>query len=235
MAENFDWHKEKFKKRVWQGISVFLFLIIFLLLIPHTEHLMKRQKEEQIPQVPQPTKFLGARYDIEEDDDAIMGDKNAPVTIISFEDYQCPFCKRAFEQSVLQVKKDYIDDGRVRYIFRDFPLGFHPEAQFAAEASECAHEQGKFWEYHDALYENQQSLGSALYIQLAQQIGLDDDKFKTCIDTRKYSQEVKDDFSYGSKVGVTGTPTFFINGIKLVGAQPYQSFKQIIDDELTGG
>jgi|TARA_Y100000310_G_scaffold63439_2_gene58868 protein-disulfide isomerase len=225
------------KVRLWQGISLILLLMVAFLWFNPDFGVPKGQvpvptgaapSPTQAPQPQAPTKL----DNVDEDDDPVMGNKNAPVTIVSFEDYQCPFCKKAFEQSVLQVKKEYIDTGKVRYIFRDFPLSFHPEAQSAAEASECADEQEKFWEYHDALYENQQGLGSDLYIQLAQQLGLDADKFKTCIDTGKYSQEVKDDFSYGSQIGVSGTPTFFINGIKLVGAQPYQSFKQIIDAEL---
>ena len=117
-------------------------------------------------------------------------------------------------------------------VFRDFPLSFHPEALPAAEAAECAGDQGKYWEYHDELFKNQQLLSSSLYPQLASQLGLDTAKFQQCLDSGKHTQEVQNDFAYGSQAGVSGTPTFFINGVMLVGAQPYSAFKQVIDAEL---
>jgi len=172
------------------------------------------------------------RQDIDLDDDAVLGDPNAPVTIVSFEDYQCPYCGRAFQDTFPQIKKDYIDTGKVKMVFRDFPLSFHPEALPAAEAAECAGDQGKYWEYHDELFKNQQLLSSSLYPQLASQLGLDTAKFQQCLDSGKHTQEVQNDFAYGSQAGVSGTPTFFINGVMLVGAQPYSAFKQVIDAEL---
>ena len=111
-------------------------------------------------------------------------------------------------------------------------MSFHPEAQPAAEAGECADEQGKFWEMHELIFKNQATMSTASYKKWAEQIGLDTNKFNECLDSGKYTQEVLDDFAYGSSVGVSGTPAFFINGILISGAQPYQVFKQIIDAEL---
>ena len=130
------------------------------------------------------------------------------------------------------MKKDYIDTGKAKYVYRDFPLSFHPEAQPAAEAAECADEQGKFWEFHEGVFSNQATMGRELYLNLAGELGLNAAQFTQCIDSGKYRQEVQNDFAYGSQVGVSGTPTFFINGIQLVGAQPYQAFQQVIEAEL---
>ena len=226
------------KERIWQGLSAILGIIIIVMFFTKSWG-----SNQAIPAqgaiAPSPSAQAGGqqptKLDIDVDDDPVLGDKNAPVTIVSFEDYQCPYCGRAFQQTFPLLKENYIDTGKVKYVYRDFPLtNLHPQAQPAAEAAECADEQGKFWEYHDKLYQNQQGLGSALYTQLAQQLSLDVNKFQQCIDSRKYRQEVQNDFAYGSQVGVSGTPTFFINVIMLVGAQPYQAFQQVIDAELAG-
>jgi len=228
------------KVRIWQGLTlIFALLAVYLWFNPYfggdvaggAPTLAPTGAAPSAPNQPQ----APARFDnIDVDDDPFLGDINAPITIVSFEDYQCPFCKRAFDQTFPQLKKDYIDTGKVKYVFRDFPLSFHPQAQSAAEASECADDQGKFWDYHDAIFQNQQSLGPALYTQLAEQLGLDVEKFNECLSSGQFRQEVQNDFSYGSSVGVSGTPTFFINGIKLVGAQPFQAFQQVIEAELAG-
>ena len=225
------------KVRLWQGVSAVLaILVVFLWFNP--DFGKAQQAQIQVPTGNAPTgerQEAPARLDnVDEDDDPVLGKKNAPVTIVSFEDYQCPFCKRAFDQTFPQLKKEYIDTGKVKYVYRDFPLSFHQEAQPAAEATECADEQGKFWEYHDAIFDNQAALGRDLYLKLAGDLKLDVNKFTQCFDSGKYKQEVQADFNYGSQIGVSGTPTFFINGAKLVGAQPYEAFKQLIDAELTG-
>jgi protein-disulfide isomerase len=165
------------------------------------------------------------------DNDPVLGDPNAPVTIIEFSDFQCPFCSRWFE-SVKPQLQPYIDRGEVRLIYRDFPLSFHQNAESAAIASECANEQGKFWEYHDVLFENQQALDSLSLKQYAADLGLNESQFNSCYDTSKYQGEVQTDFNDGAAVGVSGTPTFFINGTKVVGAQPWSAFQPIIDAEL---
>jgi protein-disulfide isomerase len=166
------------------------------------------------------------------DDDAIEGDKNAKVTMVEFSDYECPFCGRHFTQTYPQLKKDYIDTGKVRLVFRDFPLSFHPSAQKAAEAAECAGEQNKYYEMHDKLYSNQQALDVASLKKYAQELKLDTTKFNTCLDSGTMADEVKKDQADGQSYGVGGTPAFFINGKLISGAQPYSVFQQAIDAEL---
>ena len=121
---------------------------------------------------------------------------------------------------------------KVRLVFRDYPLPFHDNAQIAAEAANCAHAQDKFWEYHDVLFENQRALDPASLKSYATRVGLDAEKFGTCLDDGTYTADVKRDYAEGSAVGVRGTPAFFINGRFLNGAQPFQAFKEIIDEEL---
>ena len=161
------------------------------------------------------------------------GAANAPVTMIEFSDFQCPFCGRFFEDAYPQIKKDYIDTGKVQLIFRNFPLtSIHPNAQPAAEAAECADEQGKFWQYHDQLFTNQAMLSVENYKQWAKDLGLDTKKFNDCVDTHKYASKVSKDESDGQAAGVDGTPAFFVNGALISGAQPYGAFKAAIDAAL---
>jgi len=168
------------------------------------------------------------------DDDPVKGNKNAPVTIIEFGDFQCPYCGRFFSDTLPSIEQKYIQTGKVKMVYRDFPLSFHPEAQPAAEASECADEQGKFWEFHNKIFENQQSMGAASYKQWASEIGLNVNQFNSCVSSGKYKQEVQKDFADGSSYGVSGTPSFFINGRLVSGAQPYQVFEQAIEAALAG-
>ena len=172
------------------------------------------------------------RGEINVDDDPMKGNANAPVTIVEFSDFECPFCARFYSQTMKQLETEYIDTGKVKLIYRDFPLGFHQNAQKAAEAGECADDQGKFWEMHDKIFENQPSLSVSSLKQWAGQIGLDTGEFNSCLDSGKHAGEVQDDFKEGASYGVSGTPSFFINGIQLVGAQPFSAFQQIIDSEL---
>ena len=184
------------------------------------------------PTAPRPTAVpVAAAADA--DDDPFLGKKNAPVTLIEFTDYQCPFCKRHFTNTFDQIKKEYIDTGKVKYVVRDYPLGFHNNAQKAAEATECADDQGKFWEMHDKLFENQHALDIASLKQNAVDLGLNTGEFNDCLDSGKHEAEVKKDFADGSAAGITGTPGFFVNDKKLSGAQPFASFKAIIDAELS--
>jgi protein-disulfide isomerase len=183
-----------------------------------------------VPSQAQPAQPQAAA--VSADDDPVLGNKNAKVTLIEFSDFQCPFCKRLNDDAIQQIKKDYVESGKVKLVFRDYPLGFHPEAQKAAEAAECADDQGKFWEYHDLLFANQALLSITNYKAWAKQLGLNEAQFNTCLDSGKYASEVQKDFADGQAAGVSGTPTVFINGIRLVGAQPYSAFKQVIDAEL---
>ncbi len=175
-----------------------------------------------------------ARVEVSEDDDVVIGEKDAPVTIIEFSDYECPFCGRHFEQTHPQLVKDYINTGKVRLVFRDFPLSFHPNAQKSAEAAECVRYVSKsdeaYWKMHDKIFENQKILSIDKLSVWARELGYDID---SCLDSDKFADEVKKDLADGSAAGVGGTPSFFINGKMLEGAQPYSSFKQLIDSELS--
>jgi protein-disulfide isomerase len=170
------------------------------------------------------------RVQVAVDDDPAKGPADAPVTIVEFSDFQCPYCGRA-EATVKQVLDNYKD--KIRFVFRDYPLSqIHPFAAKAAEASECAHEQGKFWEFHDALYADQSKLSVPDLEATAARLGLNADSFKKCLDTGKYTEEVNKDTADAQKAGVNSTPSFFINGIAVVGAQGYQAFADVIDREL---
>jgi protein-disulfide isomerase len=158
-----------------------------------------------------------------------MGNPKAPVTIIEFSDYECPFCKRA-ESTVQEVLKAYGPD-KVRLVYRNFPLPFHNDARPAAEAAGCAAEQGKFWEYHQKLMAAKELNADSLK-KLAGEVGLDKKKFDDCVAAQKFKDAVEKDIQAGQEAGVNGTPAFFINGRMLDGAQPFDKFKEVIDEEL---
>ena len=159
----------------------------------------------------------------------VKGPKNAPVTIVAFSDFECPFCSRVVP-SLKQIEEEY--KGKVRIAFKHQPLSFHANAKPAAMASMAAHEQGKFWEYHDKLFANQRALDRASLERYAQEIGLDVAKFKAAMDSNKFEAAIAADVAEATRVGVNGTPSFFINGRSLVGAQPVDAFKRVIDAEL---
>jgi protein-disulfide isomerase len=157
------------------------------------------------------------------------GARSAPVTIIEFSDFQCPFC-RAAESSLRQVRAKYGE--QIRLVYMDFPLRFHSHAMDAARAGHCAAEQDKFWQFHDALFLDQKKLDPDSLKQTAAKLGLDRDKFNTCFANDKHDAGIREDMAEGTALGVTGTPTFFINGLELVGAQPPPKFDEVIDSEL---
>ncbi|HUM09657.1 MAG TPA: thioredoxin domain-containing protein [Myxococcaceae bacterium] len=157
------------------------------------------------------------------------GPKDAPVTIVEFSDFECPYCGAAHD-TVEQVMNSYA--GKVRLVYRQFPLSFHPHAAKAAEASLCAADQGKFWEYHDVLFKNQKKLEPTELKAHASEVGLDGQKFGQCLDSGDKKKAVDADQQAGLQAGVGGTPAFFINGIFLNGAQPIDEFKKVIDGEL---
>jgi protein-disulfide isomerase len=157
------------------------------------------------------------------------GGSSAPVTIIEFSDFQCPFC-RAAENRLHEVRQRYGD--RVSLVYMDFPLGFHPHAMDAARAARCAGHQGKFWQFHDALFLDQKKLDPDNLKQTAAKVGLDQGKFNSCFASNKYDTGIRKDMAEGTSLGVTGTPTFFINGRELLGAQPASKFNEVIDEEL---
>ena len=157
------------------------------------------------------------------------GPEGAKVTIVEFSDFECPFCSRG-AATIDQVMEQYA--GKVKLVFRHFPLDFHAKAPKAAEAAMCANEQKKFWEMHDLLFKNQSKLAVENLKEHAASLGLDATKFAECLDSGKMKKIVDDDTAAGRKVGVSGTPAFFINGTMLSGAQPIEAFKEVIDAEL---
>jgi len=173
------------------------------------------------------------RYDVPIADAPSLGPENAPVTIVEFSDYQCPFCVRWYNDVFIRLMSEYKD--QVRFVYRDFPLtSIHPDAQPAAEAAHCAGEQDAYWKFHDALFSDKYGLGTQAYQQYAAEIGLDAAAFNTCISERRYKAKVEEGINLAFGVNVRSTPTFFINGLMVVGAQPYEVFKQKIDAELAG-
>jgi protein-disulfide isomerase len=157
------------------------------------------------------------------------GPANAPVTIVEFSDFQCPYCGREYPV-IERVMKEY--DGKVRLVFRHYPLDFHPFAQKAAEAGACAQDQGKFWELHDKMFTNQAKLAVDDLKGYAKSLGMDAAKFDKCLDSGEKKPLVEEDTKAGSAAGVNGTPAFFINGVFINGAQPFEQIKQTIDREL---
>jgi protein-disulfide isomerase len=209
---------------------------------------MGQQKTQTYPSVIPTTQAptqAQARIAVPIGDSPVLGMLDAPVTMIEFSDFQCPFCEKYFSQTLPSIEKNYIDSGKVKLVFKNMPLeNLHPNAKSAAIASDCANEQGKFWDYHNKLFANQNSwasLGSTnatnIFKQYAAQIGLDTNSFNSCVDSSKYADKVNKDAQDGATFGATGTPTFFIGNeqkgyTKLVGAQPYAVFQQALDSEL---
>jgi protein-disulfide isomerase len=158
------------------------------------------------------------------------GPANAPITLVEFSDFHCPFCKRV-EPTVKQVLAKY--EGKIHFVYKDFPIdSLHPQARAASEAARCAGEQGKFWEFHDKVYAGDPDATPPTMQLYAKQVGLDAAKFEACRSERKYQAPVQADIAQGAKLGVNGTPGFFINGRFLSGAQPLEAFTKIIDEEL---
>ncbi len=156
---------------------------------------------------------------------AMEGSKNAKIVVVEFSDFQCPFCEKFYSEAYKDLKKKYIDTGKVLFVYRNLPLPFHSHSTDAALAAECAKEQGKFWEYHNKLFDNQNALEKDDLKKYAKDIGLDTEKFNSCFDNKKYKDEVNKDLEYAQKMGLSGTPSFLINGVPLVGAQPLSAFE----------
>jgi protein-disulfide isomerase len=158
-----------------------------------------------------------------------IGPATAPITIVEFTDYQCPYCHRA-QGTVDELIAKYGD--KIRFVHQDFPLESHPRAFFASRASRCANDQGKYWEYHRGLLKEPSDFSDADLVRRAQQMGLDAGGFKTCVESSKHDTAIRAAHKLGQDLGVSGTPSFFVNGRVLSGARPRQQFEQIIDQEL---
>lgn len=179
-----------------------------------------------------PTPTPIPRQDIKFDADSpTWGAANAKVTIVEYSDFQCPYCEQFYQNAYALIKKNYGE--KVRFVFQYFPLDIHPDAGPAANAAACAQEQGKFWEYHDYLFTHQQDLSHDALIQDAKDVNVPNIKqFTDCFAAKKYDSKIKSQIDAGNTYYVGGTPTFFINGTFLAGAQPYSEFKKLIDSEL---
>ena len=192
-----------------------------------------------------PTNQPNIPLEISVDNDPIIGNPDAPITIIEFSDFQCPFCARFHIQTLPTIMEEYIEKGNVKLVFRDFPLqSIHPNAVPASVAAECANEQGKFKQMHDMLFEKQKEWSNLetvyaidLFNQYSEQINLEQEQFTSCLSTAKYVKEIQNDLNDGRSYGITGTPGFFIGNqeigfVELKGAQPFESFKKVIDSQL---
>jgi protein-disulfide isomerase len=184
-------------------------------------------------------------FQVSLDDDPVKGDPDAPITIIEFSDFQCPFCSRWYDQTLSQLEENYIDTGKAKLVYRDLPLdSIHPNAKTTHIAAECADEQDQFWDYHDMLFENQSQWNrlssddlSTKLIEFADTLELNTVSFESCLSSQEIADEVNADILDARELGATGTPTFFIGNekdgfVKLVGAQPYASFENMIDSQL---
>jgi protein-disulfide isomerase len=172
------------------------------------------------------------RYDIPTENSYAIGPTDAPITIVEFSDYECPFCRRWHAEVYKPLLAAY--PGKIRLVYRNLPLtSIHPDAQGAAEAALCAGEQDVYWKYHDKLFSSE-SLGNSVYLQYAQELGLNMATFEACLNNHKYQKEIQTDSDFAINLGIRSTPTFFINGLAIVGAQPLDVFKQVIDKELAG-
>jgi protein-disulfide isomerase len=225
------------KITLWQTVSALLGILLILSVFTGgfgTKIFSENSNAPNIEAQPREAQPSAPSTDMKSliDDDAIEGDANAPVTIVEWSDYECPFCARFYSQTLDQIRTNYVDTGKVKLVFRDFPLSFHKQAQKAAEAAECAGEQGKYYEMHDKLFEEGVSGGVSSFKQYAVDIGLDTSKFDECLDSGAMASEVAKDMQDGQAAGIRGTPGFIINGQAVSGAQPFENFKKIIEAEL---
>lgn len=166
------------------------------------------------------------------DDDPILGNIDAPVTIVEFTDYECPFCKKLHDTVSLKLRDEFVATGKVKVVVRDYPLDFHEAAIPAAIAAACANEQGAFWQYHDSLFENQDKLENFDYVGLAEKFKLETAVFKSCLESKESLSEIEKDRADGVNAGVTGTPGIFVGDTFINGAYPYEAFEAAIEREL---
>lgn len=183
----------------------------------------------EAPVTPQPQY---TRYDIPTDGFPSLGPDDAKIVIVEFSDFQCPYCRRFHQETYRALLDAY--PGQIRFVYRNLPLTqIHPNAMGAAVASLCANDQSAYWDYHDKLFSSE-TLGEEAYIQYATDLGLDVDKFTACLSSGEHDKFIQDDMDFSLGLGVQSTPTFFVNGLAIVGAQPLSNFQQLIDKELAG-
>lgn len=224
---------------VWVGLSFLVVGLMAGLLVANSEELLENSKKDTDSQDETFDVNELEVVDVSTDDDAILGDPDAPVTIVEFSDFQCPYCRSFFNETLPQLISDYVDTGKVKIVYRDFPLSGHAQASSAAQAAECARSIANsdevYYTMHDWLFENMatwsgQSTASEMFITAAQdELDLD---IRTCLESGEMQDEVNADMTAGRGYGVSGTPSFFINGKKIVGAYPYEIFRAVIESEL---
>ena len=209
---------------------------------------LEKKSDNVQPPTAQPTQAQPSApslFQVSLDDDPVKGDPEASITIVEFSDFQCPFCSRWYDQTLSSLEENYIDTGKVKLVYRDLPLtSIHPNAMPAHIAAECANEQNKFWDYHNILFESQSEWNrlsstdlSAKLSEYATIVGIETKSFESCLTSQEMADEVDADSADARRLGATGTPTFFVGNekdgfTKLVGAQPYSSFKTTIDELL---
>jgi protein-disulfide isomerase len=173
------------------------------------------------------------RYDIPTEGFPSLGPQDAEIVLVEFSDYQCPFCKRWYDEVYQQLLAAY--PGKIRLVYRNLPLtSLHPDAMSAAVASLCAEEQSSFWQFHDKLFSDEYGFGRSAYSRYAADLELDTAAFDACLDSGQFDDFIQQDMDFSLNMGVRSTPTFFVNGLAIVGAQPLDVFKQVIDQELAG-
>ncbi len=212
-------------------------IVLLLVLLLQVRNLLQRNlitSYQAITQAtfptPAPSPPTIISKDIPIDNSPVKGPSNAPITIILFSDFEYPYCQRA-QRAVSQLLQQY--KGQIRFVYHDFPLeGIHPHAFQAAIAARCAREQGRFWEMHDKLFENQYALATNDLLRYASELGLDLERFRSCMDSERYVEAVKQDIAIGQEFGVVAIPTFFINRHRIVGLRPLSTFEEVIDQEL---
>src|SRR2546422_8716545 len=199
--------------------------------------LLEKQQQQAWP-TPTPTAGLPENVKIRTAGGYSLGRSDAALTLVEYTDYQCPFCRQFHDTTFQQLKKNYIDAGKLRFVSRDLPLEFHNNALTAAQAARCAGEQDQFWQMRDILIANSTNLGQDAILTYAQQLALDMNGFRLCLDSGKYFAEIQRDIAEAGSAGIYGTPTFVlgrtsggaIEGIRIVGAQPYAAFDRIISE-----
>ena len=230
-----DTEAEESKKRLFPKQLLWAILIFVLAfgtgigsgyLIWGREHKEIAEDQYQIPPDIQ-------RYEVSEDGNPSWGRDDAPITIIEFSDYECPYCRKWHAEVWPLIQKEY--KNKVRLVYRDFPLeSIHSNATPAAAAADCANEQDAYWEFNDALFSMKYDLNVSSYQQYADELKLDVGAFNECLESKRYNAEVQADLEYAYSLGIQSTPTFFVNGLAVVGAQPYDLFEFIIEKELAG-
>jgi protein-disulfide isomerase len=247
IIKNIDW-KRFLPKSSSQILVVLLVIAAFLIgvLFTKVQYLEKNQiannNQAAAPagqNGQQVTPAPGAKVNVSAGHFPIKGNAKAKVTIIEFADFRCPFCEQFFTQTEPQILKDYVDTGKAKFAFRNFAF-LGTASTVAADASECANDQGKFWEFYDYLYKNQPAeTDTSMYntntlTQAAVSLGMNDSQFRSCLDNKTDDAKAAKDMADGQAAGVSGTPTFFINGIPIVGACPFSTLQGAINAELVG-